>query len=247
MSSRWFQKVERHPRHCGPASRDGGPHWISSRAEIAQGSVLLDCSQFAHRWRSLALRSPAWASSNGVVFSSTGHRGPRPCTDRRNWPGVWGQRGTPCHHCRTALGRSASWTAVQSLGVPIAQFLQYRRHDAARIQANNAIMALLAGSHLASHTLQLTDGSAHLLPEIFPRVPHIRRFNLETSQARLLLLDAEVHLAAMAVPYMLAIHEDFANTCLKLLGLRPHSAAGMHAALKAAIPSVCPEFGGVVA
>ncbi|WP_218976527.1 hypothetical protein [Streptomyces sp. TLI_146] len=41
--------------------------------------------------------------------------------------------------------------------------------------------------------------------------------NLTTANARSLLSQAEQHLGAMAVPYALAIHEDFANTCFALL------------------------------
>ena len=121
----------------------------------------------------------------------------------------------------------------------VVQFLEYRRHDEARTQANNAIMALLAGAHLASHTLQLTEGSAALLPEIFPQVPHIRRFNLRTPVARELLEDAELHLGAMAVPYILAIHEDFVVTCLSMLGdNRRVDAAAMHDRLQLAVPTI---------
>lgn len=79
------------------------------------------------------------------------------------------------------------------------------------------MMALLAGSRLAENTLRLTDGSTRLLPEIFPAVPHIRRMNLTTANARSLLSQAEQHLGAMAVPYALAIHEDFVKTCFGLL------------------------------
>ena len=61
-------------------------------------------------------------------------------------------------------------------------------------------MALLAGSHLANHTLNLTQGSDRPLSEIFPRVPHIERFNLKTETASALLADAEAHLSAMAIP-----------------------------------------------
>lgn len=122
-------------------------------------------------------------------------------------------------------------TLLASNGVPIVNFLQYRQHAEARTQANNAIMALLAGSQLAAHTLQLTDGSDRLLPEIFPRVTHIDRFNLKTSTAKDLLTDAELHLGAMSVPYVLALHEDFGNTALRLLGERPRKAATLHSAL----------------
>ncbi|MGH2819527.1 MAG: hypothetical protein ACRDJ5_02610 [Actinomycetota bacterium] len=78
-------------------------------------------------------------------------------------------------------------------------------------------MAMLAGAQLASNTLRLTEGSESLLPEMFPRVPHIRRINLKVAAAQELLDDAELHLGAMAVPYTLALHEDFMLSCLSLL------------------------------
>lgn len=93
--------------------------------------------------------------------------------------------------------------------MPEIKFGQYRAYEEQRIKANNAIMALLAGSQLASHTLKLTEGSTLLLPEIFPNVAHIGRFNLRTDVATPILRDAEEYLAAMAIPYALAIHEDF--------------------------------------
>ncbi len=82
---------------------------------------------------------------------------------------------------------------------------------------NDAIMAFLAGSQLASHTLQLTDGSDRLLPEIFPGVPHIGRFNLRTAKAREVLVNADMNLARMAIPQILALHEDYIFSCLCML------------------------------
>jgi len=79
------------------------------------------------------------------------------------------------------------------------------------------MMALLAGSKLAAHTLQLTTGSRQLLPEIFPGVEHIKYFSLRTDAATRLLLDTGHHLGAVAVPYALAVHEDFIVTSLGLL------------------------------
>lgn len=61
--------------------------------------------------------------------------------------------------------------------------------------------ALLAGAQLASHLLVLTEGSDRLLPEVYPRVPHIGRFNLTSDAARRILDSADTHLGAMSVPY----------------------------------------------
>jgi hypothetical protein len=49
------------------------------------------------------------------------------------------------------------------------RFAEYRRYEARRVEVSNAMMALLAGAGMASHLLQLTRGSRHLLPEVLPR------------------------------------------------------------------------------
>lgn len=91
----------------------------------------------------------------------------------------------------------------------------YRRYTTARQHANNAMVSFLAGSALASHTLQLTAGSNRLLPEIFPAVPHIARFNLRPDAAADVLGAAGPHLATVTIPYALAIHEDFVTQCIE--------------------------------
>ena len=99
----------------------------------------------------------------------------------------------------------------------VVQFPIYREYEENRQDANNAIVALLAGSTLAVHTLQLTEGSTRLLPEIFPAVPHISRFNLRPDAASGVLKNAGSHLAVVTVPYALAIYEDFVMKCIRWL------------------------------
>jgi hypothetical protein len=94
------------------------------------------------------------------------------------------------------------------------QFAIYRNYEASRQRANNAIVALLAGSALAAHPLKLTEGSGRLLPEIFPAVPHIEYFNLRPDAAAEVIGSAGPHLATVTVPYALAIHEDFVKQCI---------------------------------
>jgi hypothetical protein len=101
--------------------------------------------------------------------------------------------------------------------VGIVRFAEYRQYEQVRVEANNAIMGLLSGAQMAAHMLQLTEGSHRLLPEIFPQIPHIGRFSLKTESARAILEAGDTHLGAMAVPYALAIHEDYLKTCLTLL------------------------------
>ena len=98
---------------------------------------------------------------------------------------------------------------------PTVQFSIYRRYNEARQIANNAMVSLLAGSALGAHTLKLTAGSDHLLPEIFPAVPHIKRFNLRPALAAEVLDSAGPHLATVTVPYAIAIHEDFVTQCIE--------------------------------
>lgn len=95
-----------------------------------------------------------------------------------------------------------------------ARYPEYRGYTELRNTVNTAIMALLAGSRLANHTLALTAGSDRTLAEIFPAVEHIRRFNLRTDVAQNYLGAADSHLASMAITYTLAIHEDFVLTSI---------------------------------
>ncbi len=98
---------------------------------------------------------------------------------------------------------------------PAVHFPIYRQYTKARQRANNAMVSFLAGSALASHTLRLTTGSNRLLPEIFPAVPHIARFNLRPDAAADVLGAAGPHLATVTIPYALAIHEDFVTQCIR--------------------------------
>lgn len=98
---------------------------------------------------------------------------------------------------------------------PTVHFPIYRQYTKARQNANNAMVSFLAGSALASHTLQLTAGSERLLPEIFPAVPHMARFNLRPDAAAEVLGAAGPHLATVTIPYALAIHEDFVTRCIR--------------------------------
>lgn len=97
------------------------------------------------------------------------------------------------------------------------RFARYREYVEARVEANNAMMALLAGSRLAAHALQLHGDSPHQLPGLFPAVRDIDRFNLPPGRASELLLDADAHLAAVAIPYALALYEAFVKDAALML------------------------------
>lgn len=72
-------------------------------------------------------------------------------------------------------------------------------------------MALLVGARLASASLNLTHGSTVLISKMYPTVPHIERFDLRPDRAKRELDSSEEHLARIAIPYALSVHEDFVN------------------------------------
>lgn len=96
-------------------------------------------------------------------------------------------------------------------------YKQYRDYQRQRIETNDTVMGLLVGSKLASQTLTLTSGSTMRLQDIFPKVPHVQRFNLTTEKARAVLSDAEHLLGVLAVPQVLALHEDLIASMLILI------------------------------
>lgn len=114
-------------------------------------------------------------------------------------------------------GSGESAVHVVGRGVPEVLYPAYRSYVSSRVEVNDAMMALLAGSRLAAHTLSLTTGSTATLKQLFPAVPHIERFNLRSDSARELLHNADHHIASVAVPYALATHEDFVVAMLDVL------------------------------
>ncbi|MCT2297289.1 hypothetical protein M3F57_14365 [Brachybacterium muris] len=90
----------------------------------------------------------------------------------------------------------------------IVRHLKYREYEEQRIKTNDTVMGLLAGSKLASQTLRLTEGSDFLMGDIFPSIEHVRRFNLTTEKAREVLEGAEGLLGVLAVPQVMALHEE---------------------------------------
>lgn len=79
------------------------------------------------------------------------------------------------------------------------------------------MMALMIGSRLASHLLAANMGSKTYLPDIYPAVPGISRMNRTVSESSRLLLDAENHLAAMAIPHVQGTFESLVDSVVTLL------------------------------
>lgn len=99
----------------------------------------------------------------------------------------------------------------------LVRFAQYVEYENNLTEISNSLMGLLAGSKLASHLLILNEGSTKLLPEVFPKVEHIKRFSLTSEKAREILEEAETHLGTMGTPYILALHEDYMNICINFV------------------------------
>jgi len=78
-------------------------------------------------------------------------------------------------------------------------------------------MALLIGGRLSGHMLSLLDGSEAFLTGVFPRVPDISRLHVAVPTAQALLKSSETHLAHMAIPYSVSIHEDYLNRCIDMM------------------------------
>lgn len=106
-------------------------------------------------------------------------------------------------------------------------YKQYREYQRQRIETNDTVMGMLVGSKLASQTLTLTAGSTMRLQDIFPKVPHVRRFNLTTEKARDVLSNAEHLLGILAVPQVLALHEDLIASMLKLIEQNDSTLSGL--------------------
>jgi hypothetical protein len=100
----------------------------------------------------------------------------------------------------------------------IVHFPAYRRFSEARIEADDAMMALLIGARLGEHALKTSAASPDaLLPALFGQIRGIGRLNRTAGDSARLLADAETHLANMAIPYVLAIHGSFLVSVAQML------------------------------
>jgi hypothetical protein len=97
------------------------------------------------------------------------------------------------------------------------QFPEFRLYEKMRKEVNDSIMGLMAGAGLASHLLHPMVKADVPLATIFPEINEVARFNLSIAQAQLILENSGTHVARMALPYLLALHEDLLGACLHLL------------------------------
>lgn len=98
----------------------------------------------------------------------------------------------------------------------------FRRFNEARIDANNSMVGMLVGSRLSGHMLKAHSGARVLLPEIYPEVQGVDLLNRTVEDAQLQLERSEGHLATMALPFLQAVFEDFAESSADHLAARDH-------------------------
>lgn len=100
----------------------------------------------------------------------------------------------------------------------IVRFPAYRLYSEARIEVNDAMMALLIGARLGEHALRTSAASPDArLPSLFGQITGIDRMNRTARDAARLLGDAEKHLAYMAIPYALTVHSSFLVSAARML------------------------------
>lgn len=90
----------------------------------------------------------------------------------------------------------------------VVQYPEYRDVRRLRVDVNNTVMGLLVGAHISSKVLELTDGSKRTLGELFPEIRHVRRFDMTPKDAKRILTNSESYIGQLALPAILAIHED---------------------------------------
>lgn len=103
------------------------------------------------------------------------------------------------------------------------RFPAYRRFDAARIEANNAMVGMLVGSRLSEHLLHAHQGATVMLPEIYPSVRGVDLLNRTVADAQDQIAGSEGHLTTMAVPFLQAVFEDLASSAAQLCQMRGHA------------------------
>jgi hypothetical protein len=100
----------------------------------------------------------------------------------------------------------------------MVRFPAYRQFSDARVEINDAMMALLIGARLGEHALRTSAASPDVrLPALFGQIEGIHRVNRTAGDAATLLAGAEQHLAYMAIPYALSVHGAFIARAAEML------------------------------
>lgn len=99
----------------------------------------------------------------------------------------------------------------------LIKFREFRIYEESRIQMNDSIMTILVGLGLASNTVNKSHKSNEYLTKVFSAVDHVERMDVTLLSYEAKLVDAESHLAIMAVPYVLSLHEEYVISSLKMV------------------------------
>ncbi len=99
----------------------------------------------------------------------------------------------------------------------IIRFPAYRNYENAFIDSNDAIMALLVAAQLTGNFLEEHPDRTTLLPDLFKRVPEIKRMNRSPEDAANILAKSESYLANMAIVYVLAVQQSYMNDVVDFL------------------------------
>ena len=112
------------------------------------------------------------------------------------------------------------------------KFPAYRHYELSLINANDSIMALLVSSHLSRTVLNRSPENKTLLPDLFENVTDIKRLNRTMSDAVDILSRSEYYLSAMALVYILAIHQSFMEDVVKLLQSQGYKVMALDSEMK---------------
>lgn len=104
----------------------------------------------------------------------------------------------------------------------IVRFPDYKTHEQARVEANDAMMALLVAGRIAVEVLRTIDadevvdieGEVEWLPRLFPTVREMHRLNIRRAEAATVVEDAESHLVQMSIPFALSVHGAYIARCI---------------------------------
>lgn len=86
-----------------------------------------------------------------------------------------------------------------------------------RVEASDAVWALLVGSKLAGQTLSDVPDQTALLADQYPDLTHVQRMNQRLDRAGQLLRAAEREVCTIALNFAFGLHEDFVKSCIRLL------------------------------
>jgi len=121
--------------------------------------------------------------------------------------------------------------------LPQVKFKGFRDLERRRVQASDAVWAILVGSKLACQTMAEAPDQLALLADAYPEVEHVQRMNQRLDRAAAILDRAEGDVCTMALSFTFGLHEDFLRACLGFLvplglitpaAIRNANSAGLH-------------------